>query len=284
MATHVKTHQSLPLAALVAAVDFEKKRAMRRPAKEANKSTASLAVEMAKDQHIRQLEEDLKELRREHEPLTHRYRQLSLQLQEGSKSRHRQGRRQPARRRKGDRHPPSVTARLLPRDDPDQVMSRDFFHRAVDEVGRLLVGVALVDSAGRNECRRAPAGDDGDRTRASPVRLCSSHPARPAKASRGRHSLAGRRRDSMPFPDSCAHRSNTGHPTPREPRCAAENDRERTGKDEGSLDLHAMDSLGSGLESAAMILTASGLHGQAQRLCGPGKFDPPLTLPATRGM
>jgi len=82
LATHGKTHQSLPLAALVAAVDFEQKRAMRRPATERNKSTASLAVEMAKDQHIRQLEEDLKELRREHESLTHRYRQLTMQLRE----------------------------------------------------------------------------------------------------------------------------------------------------------------------------------------------------------
>jgi arsenate reductase-like glutaredoxin family protein len=81
LATHGKTHQSLPLTALVAAVDFEKKRAMRRPSTEANKSTASLAVEMAKDQHIRQLEEDLAQLRREHETLTHRYRQLTLQMQ-----------------------------------------------------------------------------------------------------------------------------------------------------------------------------------------------------------
>ena len=85
MATHVKTHQSLPLAALVAAADFEKKRALRRPPMEEKKSTASLAVEMAKDQHIRQLEEDLKELRREHESLTHRYRQLTLQMQESTK-------------------------------------------------------------------------------------------------------------------------------------------------------------------------------------------------------
>jgi hypothetical protein len=85
LATHGKTHQSLPLAALFAAVDFEKKRASRRPPKEANKSTASLAVEMAKDQHIRQLEEDLKELRREHETLVHKYRQLTLQLQEGTR-------------------------------------------------------------------------------------------------------------------------------------------------------------------------------------------------------
>jgi hypothetical protein len=80
-ASHCKTHQSLPLAALVAAVDFEQKRAARRP-REANKSTASLAVDRAKDQHIRQLEEDLKELRRENDALTHRTRQLERQLQE----------------------------------------------------------------------------------------------------------------------------------------------------------------------------------------------------------
>ena len=85
LATHAKTNQSLPLTALIAAVDFEKKRASRRPAKEANKSTASIAVEMAKDQHIRQLEEDLKELRREHESLIHRYRQLTLQMQESTR-------------------------------------------------------------------------------------------------------------------------------------------------------------------------------------------------------
>jgi ribosomal protein L19E len=85
LVTHGKTHQSLPLTALVAAVDFEKKRASRRPPTEANKSTASLAVEMAKDQHIRQLEEDLRELRHEHETLTHKYRQLTLQMQESTK-------------------------------------------------------------------------------------------------------------------------------------------------------------------------------------------------------
>lgn len=83
-AMHAKTHQSLPLAALFAAVDFEKRRASRRPPTEANKSTASLAVEMAKDQHIRQLEEDLRELRKEHDALIHKFRQLTLQLQEGA--------------------------------------------------------------------------------------------------------------------------------------------------------------------------------------------------------
>jgi ribosomal protein L19E len=85
LATHAKTDQSLPIAALFAAVEFEKKRAMRRPPKEAMKSTASLAVDMAKDQRIRQLEQDLKDLRQEHESLVHRYRQLSLQMQEGTK-------------------------------------------------------------------------------------------------------------------------------------------------------------------------------------------------------
>src|SRR6202044_1901776 len=80
-ASHCKTHQALPLAALVAAVDFEQKRAARRP-KEANKSTASLAVDRAKDQHIRQLEEDLKESRKENEALTHRCRQLERLLQD----------------------------------------------------------------------------------------------------------------------------------------------------------------------------------------------------------
>lgn len=81
--THAKTSQSLPIAALFAAVEFEKKRASRRPPKEAKKSTASLAVDMAKDQRIRQLEEDLKELRKEHDTLTHKFRQLSMQKDGG---------------------------------------------------------------------------------------------------------------------------------------------------------------------------------------------------------
>jgi ribosomal protein L19E len=85
IATHARTNQSLPIAALFAAVEFEKKRALRRPPKEAKKSTASLAVEMAKDQRIRQLEEDLKELRKEHETLVHKFRQLTLQMQESTK-------------------------------------------------------------------------------------------------------------------------------------------------------------------------------------------------------
>ncbi len=84
-AQHAKTRQSLPIAALFAAADFEQKRAQRRPPKEAKKSTAMLAVETAKDQRIRQLEEDLKELRREHETLLHKFRQLSLQIQGGVK-------------------------------------------------------------------------------------------------------------------------------------------------------------------------------------------------------
>jgi ribosomal protein L19E len=86
-ASHVKTQQALPIGALLAAVEFEKKRALRRPPKESKKSTASLAVDMAKDQRIRQLEEDLKELRREHETLVHKYRQLNLQMQENGRIR-----------------------------------------------------------------------------------------------------------------------------------------------------------------------------------------------------
>ena len=114
-ATHATTHQSLPLAALFAAVDFERKRAARRPAGNSNKSTAHLAVDMAKDQHIRQLEEDLKELRREHELLTHRYRQLSLQLQDAGKPVIAKAvvTKPAIVQASGD--PPSVTARLLPR-------------------------------------------------------------------------------------------------------------------------------------------------------------------------
>jgi hypothetical protein len=87
MATHVQTRQMLPIAALFAAAEFEKKRALRRPPREAKKSTVSLAVDMAKDQRIRQLEEDLRELRHEHEALTHKFRQLTFQLQEESKTR-----------------------------------------------------------------------------------------------------------------------------------------------------------------------------------------------------
>ena len=86
IATHAKTNQSLPVGALFAAVEFEKKRALRRPPKESKKSTASLAVDMAKEQRIRQLEEDLKELRHEHDMLTHKYRQLSLQVDESSRT------------------------------------------------------------------------------------------------------------------------------------------------------------------------------------------------------
>ena len=82
LVTHAKTNQSLPIAALFAAAESEKRRASRRPPKEAKKSTASLAVDMAKDQRIRQLEEDLKELRKEHETLTHKFRQLNLKVQD----------------------------------------------------------------------------------------------------------------------------------------------------------------------------------------------------------
>jgi hypothetical protein len=36
---------------------------------------------MAKDQRIRQLEEDLRNLRREHEALLHKHRQMQLEMQ-----------------------------------------------------------------------------------------------------------------------------------------------------------------------------------------------------------
>ena len=81
IATNVITTQSQPVGALLAALDFEKKRAARRPTPERNKSTVMIAVDMAKDQRIRQLEEDLRNLRREHEALLHRHRQLSLEMQ-----------------------------------------------------------------------------------------------------------------------------------------------------------------------------------------------------------
>jgi len=80
-ATNIITTQSLPVGALLAALDFEKKRSARRAAPEPNKSTVKIAVDMAKDQRIRQLEEDLRNLRREHEALLHRHRQLSLEMQ-----------------------------------------------------------------------------------------------------------------------------------------------------------------------------------------------------------
>ena len=38
-------------------------------------------IDMAKDQRIRQLEEDLRAIRKEHEALVHKYRQLSLEMQ-----------------------------------------------------------------------------------------------------------------------------------------------------------------------------------------------------------
>jgi hypothetical protein len=85
LATHAQTQQAVPIGAIFAGVEFEKKRALRRPPREAKKSTASIAVDMAKDQRIRQLEEDLRELRHDHESLTQRYRQLSLQMQEATK-------------------------------------------------------------------------------------------------------------------------------------------------------------------------------------------------------
>jgi hypothetical protein len=81
IATNVVSTQSLPVGALFAALDFEKKRAERRATPDRNKSTVMIAVDMAKDQRIRQLEEDLRNMRREHEGLLHKYRQLTLEMQ-----------------------------------------------------------------------------------------------------------------------------------------------------------------------------------------------------------
>jgi hypothetical protein len=86
-ATNVHSHQSLPIGALFAALDFEKKRAARRPEKAGMKSTVSLAVDMAKDQRIRQLEEDLRAARKELDEVTQKYRQLTLELQAAPKTR-----------------------------------------------------------------------------------------------------------------------------------------------------------------------------------------------------
>jgi hypothetical protein len=81
IATNVISTQSLPVGALFAALDFEKKRAARRATPDRNKSTVMIAVDMAKDQRIRQLEEDLRNLRREHEALLHKHRQMQLEMQ-----------------------------------------------------------------------------------------------------------------------------------------------------------------------------------------------------------
>jgi hypothetical protein len=81
IATNVMTTQSLPIGALLAALDFEHKRALRRASPEANKSTLMINIDRAKDQRIRQLEEDLRAIRKEHENLVHKYRQLTLEIQ-----------------------------------------------------------------------------------------------------------------------------------------------------------------------------------------------------------
>jgi hypothetical protein len=81
IATNVMTTQSLPIGALLAALDFEHKRALRRASPEANKSTLMINLDRAKDQRIRQLEEDLRTIRKEHENLVHKYRQLTLEIQ-----------------------------------------------------------------------------------------------------------------------------------------------------------------------------------------------------------
>jgi ribosomal protein L19E len=83
IATNVNTTQSLPVGALLAALDFEKKRAARRTPSNANKSTLNINLDRAKDQRIRQLEEDLRSVRKDHDALVHKYRQLSLEIKSG---------------------------------------------------------------------------------------------------------------------------------------------------------------------------------------------------------
>jgi hypothetical protein len=89
--THTVKKHSSPLGALIAAVDFTP-----RPRRETTTIAAAAAanaqpadpvfvhpaVEMAKDQRIRQLEEDLRLLKKEHEELLQKYRKLNQQVVE----------------------------------------------------------------------------------------------------------------------------------------------------------------------------------------------------------
>lgn len=86
--THLVKKHSSPLGAVIAAADFEPKPRRDVPtppplAAESNNATlVHPAVEMAKDQRIRQLEEDLRILRKEHDELLQKYRKLNQQLVE----------------------------------------------------------------------------------------------------------------------------------------------------------------------------------------------------------
>jgi hypothetical protein len=76
LVTHYHTQRHLPLGALLVAEEAEHKRHMNQ---HDNSRTSLIMVDMAKDQRIRQLTEDLRELRAEHENLKQRYRQLQMQ-------------------------------------------------------------------------------------------------------------------------------------------------------------------------------------------------------------
>lgn len=82
--THLGKKHSTPLGAIIAAADFEPKPRREIPVAppvETNGSTlVHPAVEMAKDQRIRQLEEDLRILRKEHDELLQKYRKLNQEL------------------------------------------------------------------------------------------------------------------------------------------------------------------------------------------------------------
>lgn len=86
---HIVKKHSAPLGAVIAAADFEPKPRREVPVPppqpvEANNNSTVVhpAVEMAKDQRIRQLEEDLRILRKEHDELLQKYRKLNQQLVE----------------------------------------------------------------------------------------------------------------------------------------------------------------------------------------------------------
>jgi hypothetical protein len=86
---HLQRHTSMPLAALLAQIDFKPRSGgdsteSPKPIAEDADSLALLsnhpAIELAKDQHIRQLEEDLRQVKRKYEELLQKYRQLNQEL------------------------------------------------------------------------------------------------------------------------------------------------------------------------------------------------------------
>lgn len=70
LVTNQATRQTLPLGALLASEDMEQKRV------DSGARTGMIMMDLAKDQRIRQLTEDLRELKAEHEALKQKFRQL----------------------------------------------------------------------------------------------------------------------------------------------------------------------------------------------------------------